>query len=149
MTSLKKGDNAPDFCGANQDGDMVCLNDYKGKKLVLYFYPKDNTPGCAAEACSLRDSYEALLMRGYNVVGVSPDSEKSHKNFIAKHNLPFSLIADTERKIAEAYGVWGEKKTAGKTYFGIFRTTFVIGIDGKIEEIIAKVDTRNHARQLP
>ena len=149
MTNLKKGDKAPDFCGTNQDGNKICSDDYKGKKLALYFYPKDNTPGCTTEACSLRDSYDALLARGYNILGVSPNSEKSHKKFIAEHNLPFPLAADTEHKIAEAYGVWGEKKMYGKTYFGIFRTTFVIGTDGMIEEVIANVDTVNHADQLP
>ena len=148
MLKLVPGDKAPDFKGKNQNGDDICLQDYKGRKLVLYFYPKDNTSGCTAEACSLRDAYGDLRSRGYEIVGVSPDSEKSHTGFIAKHSLPFNLIADTDSVIAMAYGVWGEKKMYGRSYIGTFRTTFVIDQDGVISEIIEKVDTKNHAKQL-
>jgi len=148
MLKLKIGDQAPDFKGKNQSGNDVCLQDYKGRKLVLYFYPKDNTSGCTAEACSLRDSYSDFRNRGYEIVGVSPDSEKSHTGFIAKHSLPFILIADTDKTIATAYGVWGEKKMYGRAYMGVFRTTFVIDENGVIENIIVKVDTKNHAQQI-
>ena len=148
MISLKKGDKAPDFSAKDQNGNTISLSDYKGKKLVIYFYPKDNTSGCTAEACSLRDSYSALQSKGYEILGVSPDSENSHVNFIKKYNLPFPLIADTDKSLAQAYGVWGEKKMYGKTYFGIIRTTFKIDAEGFIEEVISKVDTKNHAEQL-
>jgi len=148
MLKLKIGDQAPDFKGKNQNGSDVCLQDYKGKKLVLYFYPKDNTSGCTAEACNLRDSYSDFRDRGYEIVGVSPDSEKSHTGFIAKYSLPFTLIADTDKAIATAYGVWGEKKMYGRAYMGVFRTTFVIDEQGVIENIIEKVDTKNHAQQI-
>jgi len=148
MIKLRIGDQAPDFKGKDQNGNEICLQDYKDKKLVLYFYPKDNTSGCTAEACSLRDSYSYLRNRGYEIIGVSPDSEKSHTGFIAKHNLPFNLIADTEKTVATAYGVWSEKKMYGRTYMGIIRTTFVIDENGIIEDIIEKVDTKNHAQQL-
>lgn len=148
MISLKKGDKAPDFSAKDQNGNTISLSDYKGKKLVLYFYPKDNTSGCTAEACSLRDSCQALRGKGYEILGVSPDSENSHVNFITKYNLPFPLIADTDKSLAQAYGVWAEKKMYGKTYFGIVRTTFKIDAEGVIEEIISKVDTKNHAAQL-
>lgn len=148
MTTLNTGDKAPDFCGADQNENNICLSDFKGKKLVLYFYPKDSTPGCTAEACSLRDSYGALQARGYAILGISPDSVKSHANFIKKNNLPFSLIADTDKVIAESYGVWGEKKMYGKTYMGILRTTFLIDENGIIEEVISKVDTKNHGEQI-
>jgi len=148
MAKLQTGDKAPDFKGKNQNGNEVCLQDFKGKKLVLYFYPKDNTSGCTAEACSLRDSYSDFRSRGYEIVGVSPDSEKSHIGFIAKNSLPFTLIADTDKTIAAAYGVWGEKKMYGRAYMGIIRTTFVIDENGIIKDIIEKVDTKNHARQL-
>jgi len=145
---LAIGDKAPAFEGVNQHGKKITLNDFKGKKLILYFYPKDNTPGCTAEACSLRDSYEAFLKKGFAVVGVSPDSEKSHKNFAGKYSLPFPLIADTSKKILNDYGVWGEKKMYGKSYFGVIRTTFIIDGDGVIEKIINKVNTAGHAEQL-
>ena len=148
MTKLKTGDKAPDFKGKDENGSEVCLQDYRGKKLVLYFYPKDNTSGCTAEACSLRDSYSDFRSRGYEIIGVSPDSEKSHTGFIAKNSLPFTLIADTDKTIAAAYGVWGEKKMYGRAYMGIIRTTFVMDENGIIEDIIEKVDTKNHARQL-
>ncbi|MDR1593596.1 MAG: thioredoxin-dependent thiol peroxidase [Prevotellaceae bacterium] len=148
MTNLKTGDKAPEFSGKDQDGNIIGLSDYRGKKLVLYFYPKDNTSGCTAEACSLRDSYQALQAKGYSILGVSPDSEKSHVNFIQKYNLPYPLIADTDKNIAQAYGVWAEKKLYGKTYMGILRTTFKIDENGIIEDIITKVRTKDHGEQL-
>ena len=148
MKSIVPGDKAPDFRGKDQNGNDVSLVDYHGKKLVLYFYPKDNTSGCTAEACSLRDSYSEFRQQGYEIVGVSPDSEKSHTRFITKNNLPFTLIADADKSIAMAYGVWAEKKMYGRAYMGILRTTFVIDEKGIIEKIIEKVDTKNHAGQL-
>ena len=148
MIKLKIGDQAPDFKGKDQDGNEISLQDYRDKKLVLYFYPKDNTSGCTAEACSLRDSYSNFRNSGYEIVGVSPDSEKSHISFKSKHNLPFALIADTDKVIAASYGVWGEKKMCGRVYMGIIRTSFVINEKGLIEDIIEKVDTKNHAEQL-
>jgi peroxiredoxin Q/BCP len=148
MTALKTGDKAPDFSGKDQKGNPVSLSDYNGKKLVLYFYPKDNTSGCTAEACSLRDSYQALQAKGYSILGVSPDSEKSHTNFIEKYNLPFPLIADTDKIIAQLYGVWAEKKLYGRTYMGILRTTFKIDENGIIEDVITKVRTKDHAEQI-
>jgi thioredoxin-dependent peroxiredoxin len=148
MTTLKPGDKAPDFKGTDQDEKPVSLADYKGKKVILYFYPKDNTPGCTDEACSLRDGYDELLKHGYDVIGVSADSSKSHMGFIKKFNLPFRLIADTDKNIIRAYGVWGEKKMYGKSYEGIIRTTFVIAENGLIEEVIDKVKTKEHAHQI-
>ena len=140
----------PQLTGTDENGNEIKLSDFKGKKLVLYFYPKDSTPGCTAEACSLRDNYEAMLARGYEVVGVSVDSERSHRNFIAKQSLPFHLIADTEKTWVEAFGVWGEKKMCGRTYMGTFRTTFIIDEEGRIEHIFApkEIDTKNHAAQI-
>lgn len=148
MTTLKIGDKAPEFKAVDQNGKPVSLADYKGKKVVLYFYPKDNTPGCTDEACSLRDGYSDLLKAGYDVIGVSADSEKSHQGFIQKHSLPFRLIADVDKKVIEAYGAWGEKKMYGKSYMGIIRKTFIISADGKIENIIEKVNTKDHASQV-
>jgi thioredoxin-dependent peroxiredoxin len=148
MTKLKIGDKAPDFKAVDQNGRSVSLTDYKGKKIILYFYPKDNTPGCTDEACSLRDGYEILTKSGYDVIGVSADSEKTHHGFASKHNLPFRLIADTDKKVIQAYGAWGEKKMYGKSYEGIIRTTFLISEEGKIENIIDKVNTKNHAGQI-
>ena len=144
------GDMVPQLTGTDENGNEIKLSDFKGKKLVLYFYPKDSTPGCTAEACSLRDNYEAMLARGYEVVGVSVDSERSHRNFIAKPSLPFHLIADTEKTWVEAFGVWGEKKMCGRTYMGTFRTTFIIDEEGRIEHIFApkEIDTKNHAAQI-
>ena len=144
------GDLVPQLTGTDENGNEIKLSDFKGKKLVLYFYPKDSTPGCTAEACSLRDNYEAMLARGYEVVGVSVDSERSHRNFIAKQSLPFHLIADTEKTWVEAFGVWGEKKMCGRTYMGTFRTTFIIDEEGRIERIFApkEIDTKNHAAQI-
>jgi len=148
MTHLKKGDKAPDFSALNQDGNNVSITNFTGKKIVLYFYPKDDTPGCTAEACSLRDNYSLMLEKGFAVLGVSADSAASHKKFVTKYSLPFDLLADTDKKIVEAYGVWAEKKMYGKSYFGINRTTFIIDEKGFIEEVIEKVDTKNHAVQI-
>lgn len=148
MTQLKIGDKAPQFTGADQDGKSISLSDFRGRKVILYFYPKDNTPGCTAEACSLRDGRAELQRMGFEVIGVSPDSVKSHQGFIAKHGLNFPLIADADKSIATAYGVWGEKKFMGRTYMGILRTTFVIGSDGTIEKIFDKVNTKDHFTQI-
>ncbi len=148
MTHLTAGDNAPDFSGLNENGETVNLKDFKGKKLVLFFYPKDNTPGCTDEVCNLRDNYDQFLAKGYALVGVSPDSQKKHQNFIKKFDLPFSLIADTEREVINAYGVWGPKKMYGKEFEGVYRTTFIIDGKGKIEEVIAKVKTKEHSGQI-
>jgi peroxiredoxin Q/BCP len=148
MIQLKEGMKAPLFEGTDQDGRKIRLVDYAGKKVVLYFYPKDNTSGCTAEACNLRDNNELLLKEGFTVIGVSTDSEKSHKGFASKYSLPFPLIADTSKKIVNDYGVYGEKKMYGKSYFGILRTTFVIDEKGIIEKIISKVDTQNHTEQI-
>jgi peroxiredoxin Q/BCP len=148
MSHLKEGDQAPAFAASNEKGQTVSLADFKGKKLVLYFYPKDDTPGCTAQACSLRDHYGSFLARGYEVLGVSPDSAKKHVKFQEKFNLPFQLLADEDHTVSEAYGVWGEKKFMGRAYMGIHRTTFVIDEGGRIERIIAKVDTEGHADQL-
>ena len=144
------GDMVPQLTGTDENGNEIKLSDFKGKKLVLYFYPKDSTPGCTAEACSLRDNYEAMLARGYEVIGVSVDSERSHRNFIAKQSLPFHLIADTEKTWVEAFGVWGEKKMCGRTYMGTYRTTFLIDEEGRIERIFSpkEIDTKNHAAQI-
>lgn len=147
-SKLAVGDKAPDFEGINQEGKKIGLNDFKGKKLILYFYPKDNTPGCTAEACDLNDNYEMWLSKGYHVVGVSPDNEKSHQKFIEKFNLKFDLIADTKNEILEAFGVWGEKSMYGKKYMGVLRTTFVIDENGIIEAVFEKVDTKNHTAQI-
>lgn len=146
--TLQIGDKAPVFEAKNQDENLVKLSDFQGKKIILYFYPKDSTPACTAQACSLRDNYEALLAQGYVVLGVSVDNEKSHKKFADKYNLPFPLLADTDHHIVETYGVWGEKMLYGKKYMGIIRTTFVIDENGNIQEIISKIDTKNHAEQV-
>lgn len=146
--NLKPGDKAPAISAPDQNGSIRTLKDFEGKKLVLYFYPKDDTPGCTAEACSLRDNYNELLNQGYAVVGVSPDNEKKHQKFIAKYELPFDLLADTDNKIATDYGVWVEKSMYGRKYMGIARTTFVIDEKGNIAEIIDKVDTAKHAGQI-
>jgi thioredoxin-dependent peroxiredoxin len=148
MGHLKEGSKAPMFEGIDQNGNTIKLTDFAGKKLVLYFYPKDNTPGCTAEACNLRDNYESFIKKGFSVVGVSPDSEKSHKGFAGKYSLPFPLIADTSTKILNDYGVWGEKKMYGKSYMGVLRTTFIIDEKGVIEKIIEKVDTADHTEQI-
>ena len=146
--SLQVGDVAPDFEVKNQHGEPVKLSDFRGRKVVLYFYPKDDTPGCTAQACSLRDNYDALLKQGYVVLGVSVDNEKKHQKFIQKYELPFPLLADTEHDIVEKYGVWQEKSMYGRKYMGTMRYTFVIDEKGKIEDIITKVDTKEHAAQI-
>jgi thioredoxin-dependent peroxiredoxin len=148
MFHLKEGDPAPAFSAVNESGQTVSLTDYAGKKLVLYFYPKDDTPGCTAESCSLRDGYPQFVAKGYEILGVSPDSVKKHVKFREKYQLPFSLLADEDHAVAEAFGVWGQKKFMGRTYDGIHRTTFIIDEKGTIERIIEKVDTDNHAGQL-
>ena len=145
---LQKGTKAPYFEGQDENGNLIKLTDFAGKKLVLYFYPKDSTPGCTAEACDLRDNYERFLALGYNVLGVSRDSTKSHQNFIAKYNLPFHLIADTDLSILKAYEAWGEKKMYGKVIEGTLCTTYVIDEEGVIEDAIGKVDTKNHTAQI-
>jgi len=145
MIDLKEGDKAPDFL-KNYPG--INKKDLKGKKVILYFYPKDSTPGCTVEACNLRDNYDDLKAKGFEVIGVSPDSEKRHQNFKEKNNLPFELIPDTEKEILNEYGVWGEKKMYGRTYMGVFRTTFIINEDGIIEKIIKKVKTKDHTNQI-
>jgi thioredoxin-dependent peroxiredoxin len=148
MSELKIGDKAPDFNSIDQDGNPLRLRDFTEHKVILYFYPKDNTPGCTAEACNLRDNYGELLRKGYKIIGISADDEKSHKNFIAKNVLPFPLIPDKEKIIIRNYGVWGKKKLYGKEYEGINRMTFIISKDGKIEKIFNKVDTKNHTEQI-
>jgi peroxiredoxin Q/BCP len=145
---LKQGQKAPNFSANDQNGNLVSLADYNGKKLVLYFYPKDDTPGCTAEACNLRDNYHMFQAKGYEILGVSPDTEKKHTKFIEKYELPFSLLADTDNKIANDYEVWVEKSMYGRKYMGIARTTFVIDEQGKIETIIEKVDTKEHTSQI-
>lgn len=148
MTNLKAGDTAPNFSCEDENGNVIQLSDYAGKKLVMYFYPKDNTPGCTAESCNLRDNYKALLDGGYEVLGVSADTQKKHQNFISKYDLPFHLLADVDKKVINDYGVWGPKKFMGKEFDGIHRTTFVIDENGTIEEVIKKVATKNHASQI-
>ena len=145
---LQKGTKAPYFEGVDENGNAIKLTDFAGKKLVLYFYPKDSTPGCTAEACDLRDNYERFLALGYEVLGVSRDSAASHQKFIAKYNLPFHLIADKDLVILKAYEAWGEKKMYGKVTEGTLRTTYVIGEDGTILDSIGKVDTKNHTAQI-
>lgn len=148
--ALNIGDKAPEILGTDENGKEIRLSDFKGKKLALYFYPKDNTSGCTAEACSLRDGYEELQKAGYEIVGVSKDSAKSHQNFIAKQNLPFRLIADTETTLQQQFGVWAEKKMCGRTYMGTLRTTFIIDENGVIEKIFGpkEVKTKDHANQI-
>lgn len=146
--SLKIGDKAPEILGVNENGETIKMSDFAGKKVVLYFYPKDNTSGCTAEACSLRDGMNELENAGFAVIGVSKDSAKSHQGFKAKYELPFSLIADTEHVLSETFGAWGEKKLYGKTYMGMIRTTFIIDENGIITDIINKVDTKNSAKQI-
>lgn len=145
---LRIGDKAPDFTVNDQDGNPVKLSSLHGKKVVLYFYPKDMTPGCTAEACNLRDNYKSMVKRGYEILGVSTDSEKTHKKFTEKEKLPFRLLADTERAIHDSYGTWVEKSMYGRTYMGTARVTFVIDEKGRIEDIIEKVNTKDHATQI-
>ena len=146
--SLQIGDQAPDFEAPNQDGNTVKLSDFRGKKVVLYFYPKDNTSGCTAQACNLRDNYADLQKAGYEVIGVSKDSVRSHKNFVGKQELPFTLISDEDTSINQAFGVWKEKSMYGKKYMGTARTTFLIDEEGKITDIIEKVKTKDHTAQI-
>lgn len=147
---MEIGDKVPEVLGLDQNGKEVRLSDFAGKKIILYFYPKDNTPGCTQEACNLRDNHAALTSSGYAVVGVSPDSVASHQRFIAKQELPFTLIADTDKVLSQAFGVWGEKKMCGRTYMGILRTTFIISTDGTIERIIGpkEIKVKEHAAQI-
>lgn len=148
--ALQVGDKVPEILGVNQDGKEMRLSDFAGKKIVLYFYPKDNTSGCTAQACNLRDHYDELRRAGYEVIGVSADSEKSHQGFIAKQNLPFNLIADTEKTLSALFGTWGEKSMYGRKYMGMFRTTFIINEEGFIERILLpkEIKTSNHAAQI-
>ncbi len=148
MKTLSEGDKAPDFGVVNQNNEVMSLQSYRGKKVILYFYPKDSTPGCTAESCNLRDSYSELTTLGFEVIGVSADSVASHQKFISKHDLPFDLLSDTDRKVIEAYGVWGPKKFMGKEYEGIHRTTFVIDEKGVIERVFNKVKTKEHTQQI-
>ena len=148
MTTLQKGDNAPQFSALDEKGNIIQLKDYSGKKLVLFFYPKASTPGCTVEACDLRDNYNLFLEKGYDVLGVSADSAKRQQNFITKNSLPFPLLADEDKSVIEAFGVWGPKKFMGREYEGIHRTTFVIDENGLIEEVIQKVKTKEHSAQI-
>jgi peroxiredoxin Q/BCP len=148
MATLKAGEKAPEFTAKDQNGKEVSLADFKGKQVILYFYPKDDTPGCTAEACSFRDNYQSLAGKGFEVIGVSTDDEKSHKKFETKYALPFTLIADDDKKIVEAYGVWVEKNMYGKKYMGTARTTFIIDGAGVISHVIEKVDTKNSTQQV-
>ena len=148
MNVLQAGDKAPDFQATDQEGKTVSLKDFRGQKLILYFYPKDDTPGCTAEACSLRDNFLILKEKGFEILGVSADSESSHKKFISKYVLPFALIPDKEKTILQAYGAWGKKKLYGREYEGIIRTTFVIDEKGTILKVFTRVDTKNHSQQI-
>ena len=148
MTTLEAGDKAPDFSVADQDGNTIKLSDFKGKKLVLFFYPKASTPGCTAEACNLRDNWERFQEKGYAILGVSADTQKRQSNFKTKYEFPFPLLADEDKEVIQAYGVWGPKKFMGKEYDGIHRTTFIIDEDGKIDEVIKKVKTKAHTDQI-
>jgi len=148
MSELKEGQQAPEFAGTDQDGNTITLSQFKGQTVVLYFYPKDDTPGCTTEACDFRDNYAGLKAKGIVVLGVSVDDEKSHQKFAAKHSLPFTLLADTDKAIVTAYGVWGEKNMYGKKYMGTNRTTFLINEEGVISHIIKKVDTKNSTAQV-
>jgi len=148
MTTLKKGDKAPDFTVNDQDGNPLSLSDFKGKKVILFFYPKDDTPTCTEESCNLRDNYALLKKEGFVVLGISPDNEKKHRKFIEKFTLPYPLLADTEKTVNNLYGTWGEKMLYGRKYMGTLRTTFVIDEKGKILAVIDKVDAKDHAGQI-
>ncbi len=148
MNELQVGDKAPEFSTTNQRGDAVTLSNYRGKKLILYFYPKDNTPGCTKQACNLRDNFQVLKQQGFELLGVSPDTAESHQKFIEKFDLPFDLLVDTNNEIATAYQVWVEKNMYGRKFFGIARTTFVIDDNSVIKDIVRKVKTDDHANQL-
>ena len=148
MNMIEEGNSAPDFSGIDQDGKSISLADFKGQKVVLYFYPKDDTPGCTAQACNLRDNHSELLSKGINIIGVSADTSAKHQKFITKYDLPFPLIADTEKSLIQAFGVWGEKKFMGKVYDGIHRTSFVINEEGIVVKRIDKVKTKDHTNQI-
>jgi len=148
MSEIKEGSKAPNFSGVDQNGNTLKLADYKGKKLIIYFYPKDNTPGCTMQACNLRNNYKLLLDKGYSIIGVSADTEKKHQGFIDKYELPFPLIADTEKVMINQFGCWGRKKFMGKEYDGIFRKTFVLDEQGVIIKIFEKVKTKQHTEQI-
>jgi len=148
MINLNVGDKAPDFVALNEFGQSTSLSEFLGKKVILYFYPKDMTPGCTAESCNLGENYNLLQEKGFIVLGVSPDSSKSHQKFIDKYNLPFSLIADEDKAVIKAFGVWGPKKFMGKEYDGVHRTTFIIDEDGVIEKVFSKVKTKDHTNQI-
>ena len=148
MSKLKEGDLAPAIEAVDQNGEKITLEEYRGKKVVLYFYPKDNTPGCTAESCDLRDNYSQFLEQGFEIIGVSADSERSHQKFISKFDLPFRLISDVDKKVLKDYGAWGEKKLYGKSFMGIQRKTFIISGNGTVEKIIEKVKTKEHSKQI-
>jgi peroxiredoxin Q/BCP len=148
MSYLKVGDLAPQFNAVNQDGESVTLTQFKGNKVIIYFYPKADTPGCTAESCNLRDNYDDLINKGYKIIGVSPDKVEKQKKFADKYNLPFPLLADEEKELIKAYGAWGLKKMYGKEYEGLLRTTYVIDEEGKIEKVFPKVKTKDHAAQI-
>ncbi len=148
MNTLKAGDKVPDFSAKDQDGNTISLSDYLGKKLIVFFYPRANTPGCTAEACNLRDNYAALQSQGYELLGVSEDSQKKQANFRNKFEFPFPLLADEDHTVIEAFGVWGPKKFMGKEYDGLHRTTFLINEEGVIDHVIQKVKTKDHAAQI-
>lgn len=148
MTNLKVGDKAPSFNGRDENGNPINLSDYAGKRLIMYFYPKDMTPGCTVESCNLRDNYESLLEKGFEIIGISADDEKRHLKFIDKHELPFHLLADVDKKVINAYQVWGPKKFMGREFDGIHRTTFVIDGKGIIEAVFKKVKTKAHTEQI-
>lgn len=148
MTSLKAGDTAPQFTAINEDGLPISLSDYKGRKLILFFYPKDDTPGCTAAACNLRDNFKVLQKMGFDMLGVSPDKDTKHRKFIDKYEFPFSLVADPNKEVIEAYGIWGPKKFMGRAYDGLHRTTFIIDEHGIIEHVITNVKTKKHTEQI-
>jgi peroxiredoxin Q/BCP len=148
MSVLKEGDLAPAIEAKDENGELITLEEYRGKKVVLYFYPRDNTPGCTAEACDLRDNYSKFVEQGFEIIGVSADSEKSHTKFKSKYALPFRLISDVDRKVLQDYGAWGQKNLYGKSYLGIIRKTFIINEDGFVEKIIEKVKTKEHSKQI-
>lgn len=148
MNMLQAGDKVPDFSAKDQDGQTISLSDYKGKKLVVFFYPKASTPGCTAEACNLRDNYQELQAQGYHLLGVSADSEKRQANFKNKYEFPFPLLADEDKTVINTFGVWGPKKFMGKEYDGIHRTTFIVNEEGIVKEVITKVKTKDHAAQI-
>ena len=148
MTNLREGDKAPSFSGANENGEIITSEDYKGKKLVLFFYPKDDSPGCTKEACNLRDNYRKFQKLGYEILGVSPDNSKKHKKFIDKYEFQYPLLADTDKEMIYAYGIWGPKKFMGREYDGLHRTTFIINEEGIIEKIFESVKTKDHSQQI-